>query len=130
MNLFKNDMSIPIINFLNHKKYTFDKQIKKYNFNNYSAFNFYKVNNDIFPIYKFFNKMDKANPSNLIKFNVGNEYAVNLFKNRKIRYPDIYKIIKKAVSLKLYSPLNNIKSIIKYHEDIEQYISSSIKINT
>ena len=74
--------------------------------------------------------MDKANPSNLIKFNVGNEYAVNLFKNRKIRYPDIYKIIKKAVSLKLYSPLNNIKSIIKYHEDIEQYISSSIKINT
>ncbi len=130
MNLFKNDMSIPIINFLNHKKYTFDKQIKKYNFNNYSAFNFYKVNNNIFPIYKFFNKMDKANPSNLIKFNVGNEYAVNLFKNRKIRYPDIYKIIKKAVSLKLYSPLNNIKSIIKYHEDIEQYISSSIKINT
>ena len=35
-------------------------------------------------------------PQNLIKFNIGNEFAVNMYKNKKIKYTDIYKIIKKV----------------------------------
>ena len=66
-------------------------------------------------------------PSNLIKFNVGNEYAVELFKNNSIRYTDIYNIIKKITSLNLNYNLNNIKDIIQYHEYLEIKINEKFK---
>ena len=118
-NLFKNDMKIPIYNFLllSNSKH---KVIKKnYFVNNYRSLNFENVKNEIFPIYRFFEKIDKKKPQNLIKFNVGNEFAVNLFKNKIINYTDIYRIIEKVMSLNLYSPVNTIKDIIKYHEKLE-----------
>ena len=124
-NLFKNDMKIPILNFLLSPK--LKKNFMKNNKYalNYDHFNFHKVKNEIFPIYKFFNDIDKKIPQNLIKFNVGNEFAVNLFKNKKINYTDIYKIIKKVTSLDLYSSVNNINDIINYHEEIEKILSNS-----
>tara|TARA_B100000575_G_scaffold293866_1_gene306766 strand:+ start:262 stop:1416 length:1155 start_codon:yes stop_codon:yes gene_type:complete len=124
-NLFKNDMKIPILNFLLSPK--LKKNFMKNNKYalNYDYFNFHKVKNEIFPIYKFFNDIDKKIPQNLIKFNVGNEFAVNLFKNKKINYTDIYKIIKKVTSLDLYSSVNNINDIINYHEEIEKILSNS-----
>jgi len=118
LNLFKNDMSIPILNFLstsNKNKYKNRKLFLK----NYNNFNFENVKNDIFPIYKFFNEIDKNKPQNFIKFNVGNEFAVDLFKNGIIRYTDIYRIIKKVTSLNLYYSVKTIKDIILYHEEIE-----------
>ena len=69
-----------------------------------------------------FKNLDKSKPSNLIKFNVANEFAVNMFKDKLIKYTDIYRIVKKIVSFKLYSRLNNIKDIIKYHEALEKKI--------
>ena len=45
---------------------------------------------------------------------------MNMFKNNLIKYTDIIEIIKKVVSIKLNSPLNNIKDIINYHEKIEK----------
>ncbi|OUW95557.1 MAG: hypothetical protein CBD97_02810 [Pelagibacteraceae bacterium TMED237] len=128
MNLFKNDMSVPILNFLIKKntkiKYNIDLDIKKY-----SQFNFEQVNFNVFPIYKYFKSLNKKKPENIIKFNVGNEFAVNLFKNKRIKYTDIYKIIKKVGSLNLYSSLNNIKDITNYHEEIESYLLHNFKIN-
>ena len=122
-NLFKNDMKIPILNFLLISKYkNYLIKNKQYTLS-YNQLNFHKVKNDNFPIYKFFNNIDKEIPQNLIKFNVGNEYAVNLFKNNKINYTDIYKIIKKVTSLNLYSSVNTINDIINYHEEIEQNLS-------
>ena len=125
MSLFKNDMSIPIINFLsisknikNNSKIV-DKSLF-YDFN--EKFTFSKIKNAEFPIYKYFKKIDKKNPTNIIKFNIANEYAVNLYKNKKINYTDIYKIIKKIASLNLYYSTKNIKDIIKYHELFENYI--------
>ena len=50
---------------------------------------------------------------------------MNLFKNNKINYTDIYKIIKKVTSLNLYSSVNNINDIINYHEEIEQNLSKT-----
>ena len=87
--------------------------------------NFSNVKNTVFPIYKLFKNLDKEKPQNLIKFNVGNEFAVNLFKNNKINYTDIYKIIKKVTSLNLYSSVNTINDFINYHEDIEQNLSKT-----
>ncbi len=118
-NLFKNDMKIPIINFLLLSKF---KQKNKNNnlfIKNYENLNFSNVKNTVFPIYKLFKNLDKEKPQNLIKFNVGNEFAVNLFKNKLIKYTDIYNIIQKVTSLNLYSPVNTIKDIINYHEEIE-----------
>ena len=125
LNLFKNDMKIPILNFLLSSKNK-NNLIKNNKYLlNFNHLNFHKVKNDVFPIYKFFNNIDKEVPQNLIKFNVGNEFAVNLFKNNKINYTDIYKIIKKVTSLNLYSSVNNINDIINYHEEIEQNLSNT-----
>ena len=127
-NLFKNDMGIPLLNFLFNSglKYSFNK--KNYFINEYKNFNFEYVKKEVFPIYNFFKQIDKSKPQNLIKFNVGNEFAVNLFKNRLIKYTDIYKIIKKVTSLNLYSSVNTIKDIINYHEEIENELQK-IKFN-
>ena len=128
LNLFKNDMKIPILNFLlqsglNNKKVDHKLLLKKY-----ENLNFYKVRNEVFPIYKFFNNLNKKKPQNLIKFNIGNEFAVNLFKNKLIKYTDIYKIIEKVTSLNLYSDVNTIKDIIHYHEAVERKLSEFTKI--
>ncbi len=121
-NLFKNDMSIPILNFLNYSKIKYNFNSNKYAINEYSNLSFHEVEDDIFPIYKFFNNINKKKPENLIKFNIGNEYAVDLFKNNKIKYTDIYRIIKKVTSLNLNSSLNTIKDIIDYHEEVEKLL--------
>ena len=119
-NLFKNDMSIPILNFLLQSKFKLKKNNNNLYFKTNSQLDFYKVQNQVFPIYNFFKKMNKKNPANLIKFNTGNELAVNMFKNNLIKYTDIIEIIKKVVSIELNSPLNNINDIINYHEKIEK----------
>ena len=122
-NLFKNDMSIPILNFLSSSK-TKHKINSKLFINDYKNLNFENVKTDIFPIYDFFNKIDKKRPQNLIKFNIGNEYAVNLYKKRIIKYTEIFKIIKKVTSINLYSSVNTIKDIINYHEEIEKRLQN------
>ena len=118
-NLFKNDMKIPIYNFFLNSKVKLINSNKQFDNNDELDLKFLHVKNDIFPIYKFFMKIDKNQPQNLIKFNIGNEFAVNLFKNKKIKYTDIYKIIKKVTSLNLYYSVNTIKDIIQYHEEVE-----------
>ena len=123
-NLFQNDMSIPILNFLCQSKNTYKFNENRYIINEYSYLNFHDVKEDIFPIYKFFNNINKKKPENLIKFNIGNEFAVNLYKNNKIKYTDIYRIIRKVTSLNLYSSLNTIKDIIQYHEEIEKKLQN------
>ena len=90
-----------------------------------SNLEFLKVDHKIFPIYKYFLNLDKYDPANIIKFNVGNEHAVNMFKNKLIKYTDIYKIIRKIVSLNLNYSTNNIKDILKFHEQFQLYISNS-----
>ncbi len=121
-NLFKNNMDIPILNFLLFSKIKQNNDFKNLHIENYSHFNFETVNNKIFPIYELFKNINKNKPQNLINFNIGNEYAVNLFKNNFIKYTDIYTIIDKVLSLNLNSSINTIKDIIKYHEEVEAKI--------
>ncbi len=123
-NLFKNDMKIPIFNFLQSTGVKNRKNSKNLYIKNLSSLNFQNVRNEIFPIYKFFKNIDKTKPQNLIKFNIGNEYAVNLFKNKKINYTDIFKIIQKVTSLNLNYSVNTIKDIINYHEEIEKKLQN------
>ena len=118
-NLFNNDMKIPIFNFLINSNLNYGKIDKQLFLKDYPSLNFERVNNDVFPIYNLFKKINKEIPQNLIKFNIGNEFAVNLFKNKIINYTDIYKIIEKVTYLNLYSSVNNIKDIIEYHEELE-----------
>ena len=121
---FQNDMSIPIYNFLNQY---FEHQFKnkKLKLSKNEKFNFFTIKDSHFPIYKLFKNIDKNSPSDIIKFNVANEYAVNLFKKNMIIYTDIYKIIAKISSLNLNYKLNNIKDIISYHELLEQKIKEN-----
>ena len=123
---FHNDMTIPIYHFLN-QKFKFSLSNNKYQIPYNSSFNFSNVQNQEFPIYKFFQNLDKSDPSNIINFNVGNEYAVNLFKNKHIKYTDIFKIISKITSINMNYKLNNIKDIIKYHELLEIKINETFK---
>jgi len=122
---FQNDMLIPIFSFLN-QKFNYFINNKRFNITNHKSLNFSKVKNQEFPIYKFFNELNKSEPSNIIKFNVGNEYAVNLFKNKYIKYTEILKIINKITSINMEYKLNNIKDIIYYHELLEIKISEKL----
>ena len=121
LNLFKNDMKIPILNFLYLSKIKYQIKNDTLSLKHFNNLHFQKVTNEIFPIYHFFLRMHKT-PQNIIKFNIGNEFAVNLFKSKKIKYTDIYKIIKKVTSLNLNSSVNTIKNIVNYHEEIEKKI--------
>ena len=123
MNAFQNDMLIPLYSFLN-QKYNYSLNNVKLSIKNNASLSFFNVKNSEFPIYKFFKNLNKSKPSNIIKFNVGNEYAVNLFKNNLICYTDIYIIIDKIMSLNLNYKLNTIKDVIKYHELLETKINS------
>ena len=119
---FQNDMSIPIFNFLNQKfKYVLNNH--KFKITNNSSFNFLNVKHQEFPVYNFFKNLNKSEPSNIIKFNVGNEFAVDLFKNKFIKYTEILKIINKITSINIEYKLNNIKDILDYHELLEIKIS-------
>ncbi|MBI04798.1 MAG: 1-deoxy-D-xylulose 5-phosphate reductoisomerase [Pelagibacteraceae bacterium] len=119
---FYNDMRIPLINFLKIKV--------ENNYNKYNIFQFPKKNKltfepvlkKTFPIYDFFNKMDKSKPANIINFNIANEFAVNLYKKKHINYVDIYKIISIVTSFNLNLPTKTIKDVIHYHEEFEKYI--------
>jgi 1-deoxy-D-xylulose 5-phosphate reductoisomerase len=116
---------IPLINFLNNNSLNYLPIIKKFNFNNEFSLNFSEVNNEIYPIYNYFKSIDKSNPRNLIKFNLGNEYAVDLFKQKKIKYIEILQLIKEITSLNVDSDVNNIHNIIQYHEDLKLHINSN-----
>jgi len=128
MNAFKNDMLIPLYSFLSQN---FENTLKndKFSIKNNISLNFFDVKNKEFPIYNFFKNLNKSNPSNIIKFNVGNEYAVNLFKNKHIKYTEIMEIIIKITSLNMEYKLNNIKDIIYYHELLEIKISEKFNYN-
>ncbi len=118
---FHNDMSIPLFHFINQN---FKKNLdnNNYLFNNSETLRFYNVKRTEFPIFSFFKNLDKSNPSNLIRFNIANELAVNLFKKKEIKYTDIYKIIVNITSLNLNYKLNTIKDIVEYHEYLEHKI--------
>ena len=121
---FQNDMTIPIYHYLN-QQYSYDMNNKKFLLDKNSQFNFKSVKYNEFPIYKLFNKIDKTNPSNIIKFNVANEYAVNLFKNNAITYTDIYRIVAKISCLNLNYKLKNIKEVVYYHQLLERKINEN-----
>ena len=106
----------------------FNYSLNKDNFriSNNLSLNFLNVNYNEFPVYKFFNNLNKSYPANIINFNVGNEYAVNLFKNKHIKYTEILKIISKITSINIEYKLNNIKDIINYHEILEKKINEQI----
>ena len=57
---------------------------------------------------------------------MGNEYAVNLFKNNQIKYTEILKIISKITSINIEYKLSNIEEIINYHEILEIKINEKI----
>ena len=118
-------MKIPIYNFLNHYFNYNNINLKNFNFKKKLSLNFNEVKKDEFPIYSLFQELDKNLPQNIIKFNVANEHAVNLFKNKQIKYTDIYKIINKILSFNLNSEVNSIKDIIHYHNDLELYVKEN-----
>jgi 1-deoxy-D-xylulose-5-phosphate reductoisomerase len=119
---FQNDMLVPLYSFLN-QKLNYSLKNDKFKIKHNESLSFLNVKNNEFPIYKFFKDLNKSKPSNIIKFNVGNEYAVNLFKNNQIKYTEIFKIISKITSINMEYKLNNIKDILHYHDLLEIKIS-------
>ena len=125
MNYFHNDMKIPLMNFLNNSANPKLPSYKKFNLLKELNLNFFQVSKEIFPLYFYFKSIDKTNPCNLIKFNVGNEHAVDLFKQKKINYPEIMQIIKEITSLNFNSDVSTVDKIIIYHEQLKEYIEKN-----
>ena len=127
LNSFYPDMFIPIFNFLNNNNIYHDNkptEVIKFNFEKVKSLNFYKVYDKQFPIYKIFKKLNKNLPSDFIKFNCANQFAVDLFKENKINYDQIPIFINKALKIKFNYPVNNIKNIIKFQNDFNKKLLS------
>ena len=122
---FHNDMKIPIMNFFNSNNTFKLPENKNFNLLKHFNLNFFQVNKDNYPLYFYFKSIDKTKPCNLIRFNIGNEYAVDLFKQKKINYPEIMQIIKEITSINLNSDVNTIDKIIQYHEKLKEYIKDN-----
>ena len=122
---FQNDMRIPLVNFLDNSNSLILPKYKKFDLLKQLNLNFFQVSKESYPLYFYFKSIEKTNPCNLIKFNVGNEHAVDLFKEKKINYPEIMQIIKEITSLNFNSDVNTIGKIIKYHEHLKGYIQDS-----
>ena len=125
MNYFYHDMYIPLFNFfsesINEKNYPILNS--NYDFKINSSLNFFKPNSKQFPILNVFNEIEKS-PINLIKFNCANEFAVNLFAEKKINFGNIHKIIANSISLDLNSPVNNVKNIIDFQNNFIDILKS------
>ena len=125
INYFYHDMEIPLINFLNislkDKNLNIIKN-KNYKFSSNLNLEFFDVNINKFPIVGVFNNIDKNNPENFIKFNLSNEYAVELFKDGKISFLNIHKIIQESMLIDLKMPINTFKNIIIYHENFDRIL--------
>ena len=125
MNYFYHDMYIPLFNFftdaIKEKNYPFLDY--NYDFKKNSSFNFYKPNLKQFPVLNTFNEIEKS-PINLIKFNCANEFAVNLFANKKINFGKIHNIIADSLSIDLKSNVNNVKNIIDFQNDFVDMLKS------
>ena len=123
---FENDMSIPVYNFLN-QKFNYVSNNYKFKITNNSSFNFSIVKHKEFPVYDFFKNLNKSDPSNIIKFNVGNEFAVNLFKNNTgllIRFDDIapnmnWQLMNKCEELFNKHNIKPLLGVIPNNEDEE-----------
>ena len=124
-NYFFNDMNIPLLNFLFNS-------MKK---NNLPKINEYKINKEFFlsfesnslknyPIYNLFKSINNKNPRNLIKFNLLNEFAVNLFINGKLQFDQIPRFIKENLILKEKNNLNSINKILDYNDKINNILNA------
>ena len=131
LNYFYHDMLIPIFNFLN--SINNNKEIilnRRYDFKSKSMLNFSEPKEKLFPILKIFNKMDKYDPKNLIKFNTANEIAVNLFSKNMIKFSDINRIINKSLNIDIKFNTNSIDNIITYQEILINKLKFKLKLNT
>ena len=125
MNYFYHDMYIPLFNFfsesINEKNYPILNS--NYDFKINSSLNFFKPNSKQFPILNVFNEIEKS-PINLIKFNCANEFAVNLFAEKKINFGNIHNIIANSLLLELKSKVNNVKKIIDFQNNFIEILKS------
>ncbi len=128
-NYFYNDMSIPILNFLNHITNKKLKKINKFKINKNLKLNFIEVDKNKFPIYNIFKNIEYKIPQQVIKFNVANQYAVELFQKNMIKYIQMPKIIEKSISYELNASINSIGSIIKYEKEFNKIIKRDYEKN-
>ena len=115
-------MEIPIFNSLYFDNLSKKLKSKEIDFNKINNLNFIQVNNSKFPSMNFLKKI----PSNISLFETvlvsANDSLVELFLNKKITYPEIYRILniitsqKEFIKLKLIKPssLGQISKLSKY----------------
>ena len=128
LNYFYHDMLIPIYNFFKNNAFSnYNKpKEKNYDFKENLLLNFSQPKLNNYPILKIFNKMNKLEHKNIIKFNSANEYAVKLYSEKKIQFGDIHKIIENSLCLDINMKINNIKTIINYQNELINQIKLKI----
>ena len=102
------DMKIPIFNTLYNHKYYKNLQSDKINLDKMNNLNFIKVDTMKFPSTKIISKI----PNNITLFETvlvsANDFLVELFLDKKIKFKDIYKNLKKITELKEFTKLKHV----------------------
>ena len=130
LNYFYHDMAIPIFNFLNvnNNKIIKNNKINNYDFKTNISLNFSEPSVSNFPILKIFNKIDKTKCENLIKFNAGNELAIDLFSKNLIIFAQINNIIEKSLLINVDFKINNIQNIMIYKNILINKLKSKLNL--
>lgn len=129
LNYFYPDMAVPLYNFFKFSsKQNIDLDGKtNFNFKVNNALNFYDVDISKYPIFGLFNKLNKEIPSEIIKFNISNEVAVNNFKIGKIKFNEIHEFIDFSLSLDFTHKLNSIIDIVNFQNSFKKLIQNANK---
>ena len=74
------------------------------------------------------NNIVKTKCENSIKFNSGNEFAVDLFSKNIINYKQIIDIIEKSLSINVDFKINNIQNILIYKKMFINKLKSKLNL--
>ena len=72
--------------------------------------------------------IDKTKCENLIKFNSGNELAIDLFSKNLIIFAQINNIIEKSLSINVDFKINNIQNILIYKKILINKLKSKLNL--
>ena len=74
------------------------------------------------------NNIDKTKCENLIKFNAGNELAIDLFSKNLINFAQIIDIIEKSLLINVDFKINNIQNILIYKKVLINKLRSKLNL--
>jgi len=124
--LGRTDMKHPIQNALTYPKLLKNKY-QHLDLFKLKSLNFYKIEKKKYPVFYLALNCGVKGGSYPVVLNSANDVVTNYFLSGKIKYEDMYKLIKKAINKFPYSKINKIDDIFIIDEQVKNYLQKQVK---